>query len=77
MGKNSSVNFRKVQEGVFYGSDGQTIRKIFVLPEEITAEMLMVIIADTHHSRKRKTNMINIKVLKNFPSEEVAIYHQI
>lgn len=77
LGKSPNIDFYTQKEGTYYRKDQSTVRKTILFSNEISQEMLMAIIGDSHHTRKRKPKMKYLKVLKSFPTEEAAIYHSI
>lgn len=61
---------------MYFGREGQKVRKVFSL-KKITKEMVISIISEVHHIRKRKDNNSFVKVLNDIPAEKTKIYREV
>ena len=62
---------------VFYQKNGVKVRKIFeFLHPKVDEKLLISIINDVRHIRKRKDTLIEVKVLNNLPLENVKVFRE-
>lgn len=63
--------------GVYFDKSGKKVRKVFTFPKEVPENLLLFVINDIRHAKKRKDSIISIKTLKCLPEEQTGIFQEV